>query len=239
VSANDGAAPAPAVRAPAVRVAGLKKRFGYREVLRGIDIEIPEASCFAVFGHNGAGKSTLLRIIATYQRPTAGKVEVLGLDPAREGAQVRAALGVVFHDHFLRGDLSLEENLRFYGDLYGLDGAALSRANGLIERMGLGGRKRDLVRTFSQGMAKRATLIRSLLHDPRVWLLDEPFSGLDPSGSALLGEMILDAKRAGRTVVLVTHDVEIGLRLADDSVALRDGMVAARGKAAVEEHFAR
>jgi ABC-type multidrug transport system ATPase subunit len=222
---------APPSAAPAVRAAGLSKRFGYREALRGVDLEIPASGCFAIFGPNGAGKSTLLRIIATRMRPTAGRAEILGLDVLREGARARAALGVVFHDTFLRGDLTLDENLRLHADLFGLRPAdARERADRLVARLGLAARLHDPTRTFSQGMARRATIARSLLHGPRVWILDEPFSGLDPEGCAVLEGIIGEEKAAGRAVVLVTHDVEIGLRLADDGAAIEGGRVVARGR---------
>jgi ABC-type multidrug transport system ATPase subunit len=222
---------------PAVRAAGLRKAFGYREALKGVDLEIPASGCFVVFGPNGAGKSTLLRIISTRMRPSAGSLEVLGLDAMRSGDRVRAGMGVVFHDTFLRSDLTLEENLLFYGQLYGLRTAACrERADALAIRFGLGARRFDPVRTFSQGMAKRAALIRSLLHDPRLWLLDEPFSGLDPAGCALLEEVIAEERSGGRTIIMVTHDVEIGLRLCDDGVAVVDGTIQARGRNALLDY---
>jgi len=216
-------------------VAGLRKRFGHREALRGIDLEIPAQGCFVLFGPNGAGKSTLLRIISTRMRPTAGRLEVLGQDAVRRGDRVRPLLGAVFHDSFLRGDLTLEENLRFYGELYGISRGILEdRIVGMAERWGLGPRLQDPVRTFSQGMTKRATLIRSLLHDPRVWILDEPFSGLDPAGSALLARVIQEERSGGRAIILVTHDVEMGLRLCDDGAVITGGSVTARGRAQTE-----
>jgi ABC-type multidrug transport system ATPase subunit len=224
---------------PAVRAAGIEKRFGLRPALRGIDIEVPSSGCFVLFGPNGAGKSTLLRIISTRMRPAAGRLEVLGLDAAREGEKVRARLGVVFHDTFLRGDLTLDENLRFHADLHGLaPRAARERADALVLRLGLAPRLHDRVRGFSQGMARRATIVRSLLHDPRVWLLDEPFAGLDPRGCEVLEEVIGEERAAGRAVVIVTHDIEIGLRLADDGAAIEDGRVVARGRKGLEEYAA-
>ena len=233
--------PAPKVGSPdgqAVWVQGLRKSFGYREALRGIDLEIPAASCFVLFGPNGAGKSTLLRILSTRMRPSSGQIRILGQDPARDGAAVRARLGVVFHEHFLRGDLTLDENLRYYAQLQGLP-ADLARARGeeLAAKFGLAPRRHDLVRTFSQGMVKRATLMRSLLHGPRVWILDEPFSGLDPEGRALLEEMVREKRGEGCAVILVTHDVGVGLRLADGCVLLEDGALRARGRSEVERYL--
>ncbi len=222
---------------PAVRTTGLRKRFGHREALRGIDLEVPASGCFVIFGPNGAGKSTLLRILSTRMRPSAGEVEILGMDPAREGTRVRASLGVVFHENCLRGELSLDENLRFYAELYGLRIPSIrDRLDGLTDKLGLFPRRHDPVRTYSQGMAKRATLIRSLIHNPRIWIIDEPFSGLDPSGCELLEGIIREEGSSGRAVILVTHDIETGLRLAGDGVAIVNGEVRARGRAEVEAY---
>ncbi len=229
----------PVYAPPVVRAEGLRKLFGYREALKGVDLEIPASGCFVIFGPNGAGKSTLLRIISTRMRPTSGRLEVLGRDAVRQAPRVRSSLGVVFHDTFLRGDLTLDENLRFYGELYGLRGSACrDRADALAVRFGLGARRFDPVRTFSQGMAKRSTLIRSLLHDPRLWILDEPFSGLDPAGCALLEEVIAEERAGGRAIIMVTHDVEVGLRLADDGAAVVDGTIRGRGRKALLEYIA-
>ena len=167
-----GALPAQVVTAspprPAVRAEGLCKRFGHHAAVRGIDLEIPGSGCFVIFGPNGAGKSTLLRLISTRMRPSAGRLWVLGLEPGREGSRVRALLGAVFHETFLRGDLTLEENLRLHAGLHGLSpGHAEARSRALLSRLGLESRRRDPVRTFSQGLARRATLARSLLHEDR------------------------------------------------------------------------
>lgn len=216
----------------AVEARGIRKRYGFREILRGVDLEVAAGRVFSLFGANGAGKSTLLKIIATRVRPTAGTLRVAGFDSRNDGTELRRTLGCVLHDHFLRLDLTLDENLRFYGELHGVAGCS-GRARELAERFGLGARRNDPVRSFSQGMQKRATLARSLLHAPRVWLLDEPFSGLDIAGRALLESVIAERRAAGATVLLVTHDPESGLRLCDDAALLERGAVVARGKQAV------
>ena len=212
----------------AVRAENLWKRFGYRRALCGVDLEIHTGSCLAIFGHNGAGKSTLLNILSTRTRPTSGKLNIFGHELQRSVLEARRSIGVVFHESCLRNDLTLDENLRFYAGLYGL--RKLSRkTEDMIQLLGLENRRGDPVRTFSQGMRKRTTLIRSLLHDPGLWLLDEPFSGLDPEGQQQLEDMIKMECDGGRTVVFVTHHPDRGLRLADDAVVLRDGEIAIRG----------
>ncbi|MBI4587183.1 MAG: ABC transporter ATP-binding protein [Planctomycetes bacterium] len=221
----------------AVQVEQLWKRYGYRQALRGLQLEIPAECSFAIFGPNGAGKSTLLKILATRVQPTSGRARVFGLDLRRQPLEARRRIGTVFHESCLRGDLTLNENLRYYASLFEVK-EGWSRVEGLVARLGLSSRRHEPVRGFSQGMMKRATLIRSLLHDPRLWLLDEPFAGLDPDGQALLEELIQEERRAGRTVVFVIHDVAVGLRLADDAALLENGDVAARGVENLKARFA-
>ena len=210
----------------AVRLRGVRKRFGYRDVLRGVDLDIPRGSCFVLTGANGTGKSTVLRVISTQWTFSSGSVEVLGLDVRRSSLRVKSSLGVVFHESFLRPELSLEENLKFSASLHGLrwnDVAAT--ATSLLDRLGLSRRRQDTLSTFSQGMTRRADLIRSRLHEPELWILDEPFAGLDAGGCELLEAMIGEFVQTGRTVLLVTHRTALGERLADSGATLEDGRV--------------
>ena len=216
-----------------VRLRGVRKRFGYRDVLRGIDLEVPRGSCFVIFGPNGAGKSTTLRIVATQWGFESGEAEVLGFDLKKDGAEVKARLGIVFHDSFLRRELSLEENLLFAGDLHAMRRAlALERIDELLDRLHLSHRRHDPVGTFSQGMTKRASIARSLLHGPDLWLLDEPFSSLDPDGQEILVKMVQGFVESGRTVLLVTHQVDLGSRLATASAFIDEGRTTRSGPGA-------
>jgi heme exporter protein A len=194
-----------------------------------VNLEIPRGSTFVLFGPNGAGKSTLLRILSTQWTFHSGEVRILGLDVRKQAPEVRARVGVMFHESFLRREFTLEENLRFAGELHGIPGAVLQeRIEGLLERFNLGHRRGDLVKTFSQGMAKRGDLARSLLHDPEIWILDEPFSGLDPQGQDILEALVREFS-ARRTVILVTHLLEKGRRLAGGSAWVEDGAILAAG----------
>jgi ABC-type multidrug transport system ATPase subunit len=213
----------------AVRTKGLRKRFGYTETLRGIDLEVPQGQCFGLFGPNGAGKSTLLRILGTQWVFSAGSVEVMGCALPAQSMAVRSRIGIVFHQSFLRPELTLSENLRFTGELYGCSPEAVERrGTELLERLSLFPRRNDRVGTFSQGMTKRASLARSLLHEPRLWILDEPFSGLDADGQIVLEELLEDFSQRGGTVLLVTHEAERGTRLAKQWVRLEAGKVVER-----------
>ena len=205
----------------AISLKGICKSFGFRDVLQGVDLEVQGGACLCIYGQNGAGKSTLARILATLWSPSQGTGEILGHELGKGNGEIRRRSSMVADQSFLRSELTLEENLSFYGSLYGVpdDG----RSCDLLEKFGLFHRRKDPVSTFSQGMVKRANLARSLLHDPDLWILDEPFSGLDQEGQGLLKECIREYPRSGRTVVLVTHLREIGDELGTESVEIRDG----------------
>ena len=221
VHSNRSQAPGGNGETRAIYLQGISKSFGFRKVLSDVSLEIRHGTCLAVYGHNGAGKSTLARIISTQWAPSSGSGEVLGHSIGPGNKEIRAASGWVGDQSFLRTELSLEENLLFFGSLYGVVDAEHSRS--LLEKFGLYTRRRDPISTYSQGMIKRANLARSLLHDPDLWILDEPFSGLDQEGQELLKECIREYPRSGRTVILVTHLREIGDELGTESVEIRDG----------------
>jgi heme ABC exporter ATP-binding subunit CcmA len=208
-----------------IQTRSLKKSFGLRPVLRGVDLEVAPGECLALMGPNGAGKTTLLRILATLSKPTAGVVQVAGLPlPAAAGA-VRRRLGVVAHPTLLYGDLTARENLDFYGRLYGLP-EPQPRIEAVLEQVGLTLRRHDLVRTFSRGMQQRLAIARALLHNPQVLMFDEPYTGLDPHAADMLDDVLRDARRSGRTMLLTTHDLTRALALADRVAILARGVIA-------------
>lgn len=231
-----------AAGALAVRARGLSRRFGEREALLGLDLDIPRGVCHAVLGSNGSGKTTFLRLVAGLIRPTAGELSVCGLPLPNSGSAVRARLGALFDAPLVPRHFTLSEALAYTADLRG-GGIPAARAEALLERVGLVWRRRDPLRTFSRGMAQRASLACALLGEPEVLLLDEPFTGLDAAGSALVESMIREAVAAGRTVLLVTHELRRAERLADAATWLDRGRAvrrAARGEwhAAGEEELA-
>jgi heme exporter protein A len=207
---------------PALRVNGVWKRFGARDALAGVSLETPRGSCLAMLGHNGSGKTTLLRILSTLSQATEGEIEVLGHSLVNEPDAIRAKIGAVLDRHLLPREFSLRDGLRMYADLHGVTSPA-ARIDELAERLGLARRLRDPVRTFSRGMGQRASICRALLHDPEMLLLDEPFTGLDAEALRVTEEVIEEAKQGGRTVVLVTHDLERAARLATHGVVLSNG----------------
>jgi heme exporter protein A len=209
-----------------ITVKKLVKRFGLKTVLRGVDFEVQPGEFVALLGPNGAGKTTFLRILASLSRPTLGEVNIAGYQLPNQASQVRARLGVVSHLPLLYGDLTAEENLRFYGRMYGLTDLE-QRITEILEMVGLEARRRDLVRTFSRGMQQRLAIGRAVLHDPDVVLFDEPYTGLDQDASSMLDEVLKTVAAKGRTVVMTSHDLARAEDLATRFDILSRGVIAA------------
>ncbi len=165
-----------------IEVKKLVKRFGLKTILRGLDFSVQPGEFVALLGPNGAGKTTFLRILATLSRPSLGQVQVAGYNIPNQAAEVRAKLGVVSHLPLLYPDLTAEENIRFYGRMYGIADME-TRVTEVLQMVGLDNRRKDLVRTFSRGMQQRLAIGRAVVHDPEVMLFDEPYTGLDQDAS--------------------------------------------------------
>jgi heme exporter protein A len=207
---------------PAVEARGVEKWYGALPAVRGIDVVLHPGELLAVFGPNGAGKSTLLRMLCGVVRPTRGTVRIGGTDVGGEDDGWRRRIGLLSHQTFLYPGLTAAENLDFYARLYGLPDRRTRVEEGL-RRVELLDRAKDRVRTFSRGMQQRLALARTLLHDPDVVFLDEPYTGLDPHASALLRGVLDRLKDGRRTVVLVTHNLSQGLEQADRVAVQVDG----------------
>jgi heme exporter protein A len=198
--------------AAAAEARGLEKWYGARPALRGVDFALHPGEFVTLFGPNGAGKTTLLRILTGAARPTRGAVRVGGGDPSDEDARRR--IGLLSHQSFLYPGLSAAENLDFYARLYGLADRR-ERVRAALASVELENRANDRVRTFSRGMQQRVALARTLLHEPSLVLLDEPYTGLDPHAAEVLRATLERLKDGRRTVLLVTHNLSQGLELAD------------------------
>jgi heme exporter protein A len=225
-----------------IEVRGLTKAFGSKYALRGVNLRVMPGESVVLFGPNGAGKTTLIRILCSLSRPSSGTVRIGGLDLAKHADGIRRYLGVVSHAPLLYDSLTAEENLRFFGGLYGMMKPE-QRIAELLERVGLYPRRNDLVRTFSRGMVQRLAIARALLHDPEVLLLDEPDTGLDPQAAEMLHGLLIELSKRpeviegssngpgddgphSRTIVTVTHNLERGLAIADRVIILAGGRVA-------------
>lgn len=209
--ASEGSAPP--TDAPVLDARGLVREYGPVVAVAGIDLELAAGEFLSVFGPNGAGKSSLLGMLSGALRPTRGTVRVGGVDLASDGGSWRRHVGVLSHRGFLYAQLTAEENLRFYGTLYDLSDLE-DRVPERLRQVGLERKARARVRELSHGMRQRLSLARALLHDPRLVLLDEPYTGLDPSAAALLRGVLTELRDGKRTVVMVTHNLHEGLELA-------------------------
>ena len=192
----------------------LGRTFGGCRAVDGVSFQLDRGLLLAVFGPNGAGKSTLLRMLAGVLRPTSGQIRVAGEAARVPDREWRRRVGVVSHESFLHGHLTAEENLLFYGRLFGLQHLK-ERVREHVEAMGLREGAGVPVADLSRGFQQRVALARALLHDPEVVLLDEPYTGLDAHAAGLLREQLGSLKDGRRTVVLVTHNLRQGLELAD------------------------
>jgi len=209
-----------------ITVKKLIKRFGLKPVLRGLDFEVKQGEFVALLGPNGAGKTTFLRILASLSKPTLGEVQIAGYRLPQQAAHVRRALGVVSHQPLLYGDLTAEENLRFYGRMYDLINLQ-ERVEEVLSIVGLLARRRDLLRQFSRGMQQRLAIARAILHDPEVLLFDEPHTGLDQDAASMLDGVLKEVAAMGRTVVMTSHDISRAAELASRVDILSKGVIAA------------
>lgn len=209
-----------------IHVRKLIKRFGLKSVLRGLDFRVEPGEFVALLGPNGAGKTTFLRILASLSRPTLGEVTIAGFRLPGQASAVRRRLGVVSHQPLLYGDLTAQENLHFYGLMYGVPELE-QRSKEVLDLVGLTARRRDLVRTFSRGMQQRLAIGRAVLHDPDVMLFDEPHTGLDQDASAMLDRVLQEVAARGRTVVMTSHDLARAADLASRFDVLSRGVISA------------
>lgn len=214
----------------AVEIEALTFHYGTRTALQSLSLRIPSGCCFGLLGPNGSGKTTLMRLLATLLRPAAGRIRVWGHDTSEAADAVRRCLGVVFQQPALDGDLTVEENLRLHGAFYGLQGDALrQRIDELLARFDLQERRQELVRRLSGGQQRRVDLMRGLLHRPRVLLLDEPTTGLDPLARHAFWQTLRQIRQVDRlTLIVATHLLEEA-ELCDEVALLDEGRLVATG----------
>jgi heme ABC exporter ATP-binding subunit CcmA len=221
----DGAMASQAFDFTRLTVVDVARHYGRRKALSQINFTCDSGEIVGLLGPNGAGKSTLLNILATLLAPSVGRVEYGEHTSAEGGADIRSRLGMLGHDLFLYPELTARENLSFFAQLYGLkDVPAIVHA--ALERAGLADRADDFVSSFSRGMRQRVALERALLHEPRLILLDEPFTGLDQASTSALVARLQERQRAGCMVVIATHDLDVADGLLTRAIYLKNGRIA-------------
>jgi len=213
-----------------IQVEALSKAYSYKLALKQVSFEVERQSFVGILGHNGSGKSTLIKLLCGLSKPTHGRITIGGWSIPQELGAVRAQLGLVSHALMLSPMLTARENLRFYGRLYDVP-ALDERINSLLETVGLTRFADQAIKTFSRGMQQRLSIARAFLHDPSILLLDEPFTGLDQTASTMLINLLEQAQAQGRTIVMVTHQVELALQYCDRLLVLSRGQLQYAGQA--------
>jgi ABC-2 type transport system ATP-binding protein len=216
-----------------IETRGLTKRFGSFLAVDGVNLTVQPGEVLALLGPNGAGKTTTVRMLTSILKPTAGWARVAGHDVAKDPAGVRASVGVLTEHHGLYFRMRAEEYLDFFGELYGLPRAVRrDRATQLLEQLGMREAVGRRLGEYSKGMRQKLALIRALLHDPPVLLLDEPTSAMDPQSAKLVRDAIAQLRSEKRAIILCTHNLTEAELLADQIAVIRRGRIITQGSPA-------
>ena len=233
MSSSTAVASLPVASAPVAEAEALIRTFGGRRAVDGVSFSIAAGECLALFGPNGAGKTTLLRLLAGLIAPTSGACRVAGMS-TRAGLEARARVGLVSHASMLYGALSARENVEFTARMYGLAHPADAALHAL-DVMRVADRADTPVRALSRGLQQRVSIARAIVHAPRLLLCDEPYTGLDETGSAALTAALAERREHGAALLLVTHNLGEGLALATQAAIMRRGrLVRHEPRAAVD-----
>jgi len=227
---------------PLVVAHDLTKSFGELVAVDGIDFEVRAGEAFGFLGPNGAGKSSTMKMIGAVSPVSSGELRVLDMDPASQGAEIRARLGVVPQEDNLDLELSVYENLLIYGRYFGLDRDVIDeRVNELLAFAQLEERRNHRVEPLSGGMKRRLTIARGLINQPDLLLLDEPTTGLDPQARHLLWDRLYRLKQQGVTLIITTHYMDEAEQLCDRLVIMDKGQIVAEGSPAqlIDQHSRR
>lgn len=218
---------------PAIAVRELRKLYGDRAAVDGLTLIVPRGCFFGFLGPNGAGKTTTIRMLMGLAPPTSGSIEVLGLAMPTQAVEIKKRIGVVPDESVLFDRLTGGEFLEFVGRMYGLDrNVAAERARELLELFELQPSRKKLIAEYSKGMRKRVTMAAALIHRPEVFLMDEPFEGVDAVGARLMKDLLLDQVRRGATIFLTSHVLEVVERLCDRVAIIHEGQLVMEGEMA-------
>lgn len=232
----------PDVPQPVIAATRLTKRYGDLTAVGGIDFEVAPGESFGLLGPNGAGKSTTMRMVGAVSSRTEGELRVLGMDPDTHGPEIRSQLGVVPQEDNLDTELRVRDNLIVYGRYFGIPRAVCARrADELLAFAQLEDKARSKVDDLSGGMKRRLTIARALVNEPRVLMLDEPTTGLDPQARHVLWDRLFRLKEQGTTLVLTTHYMDEAEQLCDRLVVVDKGVIMAEGSPAdlIRAHSSR
>ncbi|MEZ5402688.1 MAG: ABC transporter ATP-binding protein [Bryobacteraceae bacterium] len=238
----------PSPPSAAIRLNNLRKVYGAKAAVDGLSLEVPLGCFYGFLGPNGAGKTTTIKMLMGLAPPTSGAIELLGLPMPARSREIRARIGLVPDESLLFDHLTGLEFVEFVGRMYGLDRAiARDRARELLSLFELDAAPRKLIAEYSKGMRKRAAMAASLIHRPQLFLMDEPFEGVDAVGARLMKDILLDQVRRGATIFLTSHVLEVVERLCSRVAIISEGRLVLeaemddvrRGEGTLEDAFVR
>lgn len=209
---------------PLISLRQAVKTFGYLQALKKVDLDIYQGKSVTIFGPNGAGKSTLLKVLSMQSRLSSGEILYNGTSYKKLSDDFRKNFGIISHQLFLYDNLSVIENLKFYGSLYGIDYPE-KKGEELLKQLDIYKRKDDLVRTLSRGMLQRVSIARALIYNPEIIFLDEPYTGLDNHSAQTLSTILKEQLKNNKTIIMVTHEIETGLSFADTVIIMNKGKI--------------
>jgi ABC-2 type transport system ATP-binding protein len=215
---------------PAISVRDLRKNYGNKAAVDGLSLTVPRGCFFGFLGPNGAGKSTTIRMLTGLIPPTSGSIELLGMSMPDQGLEIKKRVGLVPDESLLFDRLTGAEFLEFVGRMYGLARpVARERSRALLGLFELEDKSRKLIAEYSKGMRKRVAMAASLIHHPDLFLMDEPFEGVDAVGARLMKDILLDQVRRGATIFLTSHVLEVVERLCDRVAIINEGKIVTEG----------
>ncbi len=218
---------------PAIEVRDLRKFYGEKAAVDGLTLTVPRGCFFGFLGPNGAGKTTTIKMLMGLAPPTSGSILLLGLPMPEHALEIKQLIGLVPDESLLFDHLTGGEFIEFVGRIYGLDRAVASeRASELMDLFELGASRRKLINEYSKGMRKRVAMAAALIHRPQLYLMDEPFEGVDAVGARLMKDILLEQVRHGATIFLTSHVLEVVERLCDRVAIINEGRVVRDGSMA-------
>src|SRR3982074_1635538 len=215
---------------PAIEIRDLRKVYGDKAAVDGLTLSVPQGCFFGFLGPNGAGKTTTIKMLMGLAPPTSGTIQLLGLPMPERSLEIKQQIGLVPDESMLFDHLTGGEFIEFVGRIYGLDRAmARARADELLDLFELGNMPKKLISEYSKGMCKRVAMAAALIHRPKLYLMDEPFEGVDAVGARLMKDILLEQVRHGATIFLTSHVLEVVERLCDRVAIINDGRIVREG----------